>query len=158
MLREYSRKDEITYYLGSAAIGLLAALAMIALAGNANAEERPDFTGNWRGTFNYVGANTPLSTGWAAADFLLGLPNSVSYRGVQSTVQPRVTRPRYASYVQDEWKVAPKLTVNLGLRWEYLAPLTEDNNMLAQFDLTSKQIVVAGINVLAFELLHLFIG
>src|SRR4051794_24742912 len=48
MLREYSRKDEITYYLGSAAIGLLAALAMIALAGNANAEERPDFTGNWK--------------------------------------------------------------------------------------------------------------
>ncbi|PYV08321.1 MAG: hypothetical protein DMG07_26160 [Acidobacteria bacterium] len=107
----------------------------------------PDFTGNWRGTFNYVGANTPLSTGWAAADFLLGLPNSVSYRGVQSTVQPRVTRPRYASYVQEEWKVAPKLTVNLGLRWEYLAPLTEDNNMLAQFDLTSKQIVVAGNSV-----------
>ena len=49
MLGEYSRRDDSLFYLGSAAIGLLAAFAMIALvAGSASAEDHPDFSGNWR--------------------------------------------------------------------------------------------------------------
>jgi hypothetical protein len=49
MLREFSRRDEILFYGGSAAIGLLAALAMIAfVAGTAKADDRPDFSGSWK--------------------------------------------------------------------------------------------------------------
>jgi len=49
MLGEFSQKDDILFYVGSAAIGLLAGLAIIAfVASTANAEDHPDFSGTWK--------------------------------------------------------------------------------------------------------------
>ena len=76
-------------------------------------------------TASISGVNSAAaSTGDSYASFLLG--------GVQSsgtTIQTfGVTGGRYhpfAPYVADNWKVTPKLTLNLGLRWDYLPPYTE---------------------------------
>jgi hypothetical protein len=40
----------------------------------------------------------------------------------------------YSAYAQDDWRLTPKLTVNLGLRYEYQAPLVEHNNFLSNFN------------------------
>ncbi|HLH52865.1 MAG TPA: TonB-dependent receptor, partial [Verrucomicrobiae bacterium] len=40
----------------------------------------------------------------------------------------------YAAFAQDDWRLTPRLTVNLGLRYEYEAPMVEHNNFLSNFD------------------------
>ena len=75
-----------------------------------------------RGQINFTGA----LTGSGIGDLLLGLPTL----GIKSTYTgPQTLRTKSESgYVQDDWKVARNLTLNLGLRYEYDSPATDPTN------------------------------
>jgi outer membrane receptor protein involved in Fe transport len=86
------------------------------------------FTNNGRGAFAFQ--NT--FTGNAVADMLLGLP----FSAVRTPGAPfhNAIANNTGVYFQDDWKVTPKLTVNLGLRWDLDLPARERVNKIASFD------------------------
>lgn len=72
-------------------------------------------------------------TGDGFADFLLGEP--ATYLGAIAPNAAARFRDMYLNlYLLDDWKVTPKLTLNIGLRYEYYAPPYEENGLTAIFD------------------------
>ncbi len=96
---------------------------------------------NGRGSLTFSGLATsefdarglPIAgTGYDFADFLLGLPQSSSIRFGSSNTYFRSSV--YSFYGQDDWRVKPNLTLNLGLRYEFFTPLQEKFGRIANLD------------------------
>ena len=92
----------------------------------------------------YPGSVAPFYyTGGAdIADLLLGLPQYV-FQGLQLT-NPKTSANEGSFYVQDYWQVTPKLNLTYGVRYEYLQPWVEENNNMANFNMTTLSVDLAG--------------
>jgi hypothetical protein len=96
---------------------------------------------NPRGSFVFSGINTSqldsgnsvVGTGYDFADFLLGLPQQTSEQFGQNN---HFRGNFWDAYAQDEWKMRGNLTLNLGVRYEYVSPLTEINNRIVNLNLS----------------------
>jgi Carboxypeptidase regulatory-like domain/TonB dependent receptor-like, beta-barrel len=88
-------------------------------------------------------------SGQAIAAFLLGLPNQ-AYRNVGDTAA-LMRSNSYHTYLQDDWKLTQKLTLNLGLRYEYTQWPRHRDNKLASFDLEQDKFIWAGRNPVTGE-------
>ncbi len=97
---------------------------------------------NGRGSFTFTGLLTsafdsnglPLAgTGYDFADFLLGLPHSMSVRYGAANNYFRSSDG--SAYVQDDWRIRPNLTFNFGLRYDYLGAFTEKYGRMANLDI-----------------------
>jgi hypothetical protein len=67
-----------------------------------------------QGSISFSGAET----GYDFASFLMGLPNSTQTPEGEPKTFPRAMR--WGAYINDDWKVTPRLTVNYGLRFDYV--------------------------------------
>lgn len=88
------------------------------------------------GTFNFTNA----FTGFDYADFLLGVPQTASRASAAPLYNNLNTD--VAFFVQDDWKVGRKLTLNLGVRYEYNPPYHEQEGNFFNFDVATGRVVV----------------
>jgi Carboxypeptidase regulatory-like domain/TonB-dependent Receptor Plug Domain/TonB dependent receptor len=91
------------------------------------------FTGVFTSCAGAGGAACPKSSGLSYADGLLGLTQSTQLTNV-FFVDQRLWM--LAGFAEDDWKVTRKLTLNLGLRYDFATPALEANNQMANFDPT----------------------
>jgi hypothetical protein len=80
------------------------------------------------------------SSSYDLADFLFGLPSQVQLANYLIT---NYRQHQYFLYVQDDYRVNSKLTLNLGLRWEFATPRWERDNVLTNYDPVSNSLLRA---------------
>lgn len=92
--------------------------------------------GKLSGQYGFAPVFTALpgdkNSGYALADLLLGLPAQTSFNILDYTYRLNINS--WGMFFQDDYKISPRLTVNLGLRWEYAGPYSEANNQFASFN------------------------
>jgi len=93
------------------------------------------------GSITNHGAAGNANTG--LADFLIGAIKTANYE----QPQPETGRRNYnlGIFFQDDWRLTSKLTMNLGIRWEYEAPLTISNNIYSRINPLNGQLLAAGL-------------
>ncbi len=88
----------------------------------------PQFTDN---------AGAPGTGGSGFASLLTGQPDGGNINNLNNV---DYLRHNYALFAQDDWRVTPKLTLNLGLRYEYFSPVYERFNAQANFNPSTGQL------------------
>jgi hypothetical protein len=91
-----------------------------------------------RGAYNFTGQYTSVPglsfTGYGVADFLANSQQSASISNLSGVDQVQLND---AAYVEDNWKVSERLTLNYGLRYEFWQPYSERHDRQASFYPTS---------------------
>ncbi|HEY3129502.1 MAG TPA: TonB-dependent receptor [Acidobacteriota bacterium] len=102
-----------------------------------------------RGDFRFTGGVTALRGGTspnrynAMADFLLGLPQNLG-KALQF-YDPMTTREWLEGYYfRDRWQATPKLTLTLGLRWEYYPLITRTETGIERYDPDDNKVYIGG--------------
>jgi hypothetical protein len=89
--------------------------------------------GQVRGAINYTGGAVDAFT-----RFLLGMPANTAQSVIALRPPMDVHNWEMGFFIQDDWKVTSRLTVNFGLRYEVLTPFVEKNDLMVNFDPDAK--------------------
>ncbi len=102
------------------------------------------FAGEEFGRYQFTG----VYSGNAFADFLLGVPQFTGYSINTPDANPYATH--FAGYLQDDWKPTDRLTVNVGLRYDFRGPMKDRSNQMGNFDrdFPGGRVIVANAGVL----------
>jgi hypothetical protein len=115
---------------------------------NNHEQARPSISGTYTFTPALTGQpGVTNNSGHSLASFLTGYGNGFSMR--ETDVLDRYSW-YYAGFVQDDWRVLPSLTLNLGLRWEMDTPMADRNNRMNGFDGTAINPVSGTLGVVKF--------
>ncbi len=121
-------QDNVSYLLGKHALKFGFEFAHI--------EGDSDVRGGQRGFFLFLGPGFPFAGNAfpgasPLADFFAGTPSVASL--LTGNPNLRILWTSTAGFVQDDWRITPKFTINAGLRYSYISPFHEVNNQLGNF-------------------------
>jgi hypothetical protein len=87
-----------------------------------------------------------LAPGNPEADLLMGIAGGAihdqTYDGPTTGRRWKIYRP----FVEDDWRITPSLTLNLGLAWDMTTPITEEHNRMADYIPSTQKLLIAGQN------------
>ena len=138
----YSTRDQLSYTRGRHSFKFGGELSL-------NKDIQQTLLNNY-GVFSFTGtktANTKLNAAYkgnALADFILGLPVTMNQDAPITAMDDFWTG---ALFVQDDYRIAPRLTLNLGLRYELQTPPTDPHNREATFEAGVQSQTLKGSNV-----------
>jgi len=104
-------------------------------------------TGGVKGQFSFTGGLTALRGGRAPnqynayADFLIGLPQSVS-KDLQFYIPQTAREWRFGWYAQDRWQATRNLTLTMGLRYEYYPLFTRADQGIERYDPETNKVFI----------------
>ncbi len=106
------------------------------------------FSGAQTGSTADTGANSGMAN--AFASFLLDLPSGMA-RDLKVLEDVGSQHWAFYTFIHDKWQATPKLTVDLGLRWEYYDPLTgiAGKGSLSNYDPVTNSLLVSGYGDIA---------
>jgi hypothetical protein len=107
------------------------------------------FTNSWTNSVQQLGPGFFAAGGNGGnnmASFLLGLPDLAlhdqTFKGATTGRRWKLYRP----YITDDWRVTPNLTLNIGIAWAVVTPMTESQNRQSNFDFASGTFFIPGVN------------
>lgn len=109
-----------------------------------NSVAPPNPTGSFAFTVTGTNQQGVSASGNALASFLLGQVDTFQIDLQQKVIQPRDQILEF--YLQDDWRVTNRLTLNLGARWTLHFPSTEASDQGAVFNLQTQQLDYLGQN------------
>ncbi|MBZ5577291.1 MAG: TonB-dependent receptor [Acidobacteriia bacterium] len=115
----YQWRDDVSWAKGSHQLKMGASVLYYA--------KIQDLFANTQGAFTFDGTYT----GNDFADYLLGLSTNYNEAGVKD--QGHWNSMSYAAYIQDNWRVNKRLTLNIGLRWDGVPHTYEAENRMSNF-------------------------
>jgi len=134
---DYQIRDDLSWTKGAHQLKLGFSYAIYKKIQDAFANTQGNFSFN--GSFTSPNAANPgsctpsstLSCGYDFADYLMGYAQSYSEDGAKISGHWNNISP--AAYIQDNWRVNSRLTLNLGLRWDGIPHTYEANNLSSNF-------------------------
>jgi len=126
--------DEVTYFHGGH--GLKFGVAIQRMFDWSITSTSPALFGSESFTAKYSGTNANL----AYADFLFGVPTTASEAFAPVAIEPQ--RWSETAYVTDTWKILPKLTLTMGIRYELAGMFADKQSRTSEFDPALSAIVV----------------
>ena len=91
----------------------------------------------------FSSSSNSANSGLPLADFLMGYPTVMS-PGSSTLQKGRQREAYFGSYIQDDWKISNKLTINAGLRYELYTQPIDQNNLGSLFDVSTGDLAIPG--------------
>jgi hypothetical protein len=143
----YQISDAVTWIHGQHSFTLGAQFLLVRTINLITSSGRGAFSVNDANIASIQSKTSPAhlgSVGNSLADFLLGLTYTSTIGPTASNVYMNFQSQDF--FLQDDWKLRPNLTLNLGLRYELDQPVYSPNSTLSNFSLSQQQYNVVGVN------------